>query len=158
MNTTGTIPTSPTRARLDQDNEALYEALDRLVRAYQFRDRQRACHEGLSVNECYALQSVLRHDGMSQNELAAELLLDKSTTSRLVAGMVERGHITRVADPEDGRVQRLRATAAGRRLHAKVRRGLLRRQRDVIEDLPDVSRRAVVLVLRRLAARAPGQS
>lgn len=139
---------------LERDNEALYEALDQLVRAYQFRDRQRTCYYDLSVNECYALQTLLRHDGMTQNDLAAQLLLDKSTTSRLVARMEASGHIARTPDPDDGRFQRLGATASGKKRHAKIRRDLLNRQLDLISDLPDRSRRAAVVVLQRLAESA----
>ena len=136
---------------LRRDNQDLYEALDRLVRAYQFRDRQRVCYRGISVNECYALQTILRSEGMTQNELAAALLLDKSTTSRIVAAMEERGLITRVADPRDGRAHRLRATASGRRLHDRIQKDLLARQLDRLADLPPEQRRAAILVLQRLA-------
>ncbi len=143
-----------TTNQLERDNQDLYEALDRLVRAYQFRDRQRACHYELSVNECYALQATLRHEGMTQNELAAILHLDKSTTSRLVANMEEGGLIRRVPDPADGRAHRLLATNAGLRLHDRVREDLLTRQRDLIADLPRGARSAAILVLQRLADTA----
>lgn len=153
------MPGTPTRARpqrdaLQQDNAALYEALDRLVRAYQFRDRQRSCYRGLSVNECYALQTILRHRGMTQNELAAALLLDKSTTSRLVASMEDAGLLQRSPDPQDGRAQRLQATRTGRRLHERIHRDLLERQVVLIADLPAEARRAAVVVLQRLADMA----
>jgi len=155
------MPSAPTLrrtagSRLDRDNEDLYEALDRLVRAYQFRDRDRTCYYDLSVNECYALQTLCRRTDMTQNELAAELLLDKSTTSRLVTRMEEAGHLRRTPDPNDARFQRLCATASGRRLHAKVRRDLLKRQVDLIADLPADSRRIAVTVLQRLADLAAG--
>jgi DNA-binding MarR family transcriptional regulator len=139
---------------LDQDNQALYDALDRLVRAYQFRDRQRACYEDLSVNECYALQAILDHDGMTQNELAEELWLDKSTTSRLVARMEANSHVRRIPDADDARAQRLHATGSGKRLNASIRRNLLKRQLNVISDLPEDARRAAVTVLQRLGEMA----
>lgn len=135
---------------LDRDNERMYAALDRLVRAYQFRDRQRACYEALGVNECYALQAILDHDGLTQNDLSSALLLDKSTTSRLVAKMEADGHIQRIQDPADGRVYRLFATAPGKRVNARIRRRLLERQLGVIADLSKEERRAALLVLQRL--------
>jgi DNA-binding MarR family transcriptional regulator len=68
--------------------------------------------------------------------------------------MESSGHVTRSPDPDDGRVQRLCATPSGKRLHAQIRRELLSRQRSLISDLPDDSRCAAVIVLRRLAERA----
>lgn len=143
--------TAPARATVIRDSQALTVALDRLVRAYQFRDRQRACYRGLSINECYALSAVIRDKGLTQGGLAAELVLDKSTTSRLVDALESRGYLTREPDPCDGRAYRLRTTEKGRRLHAKIQQDLLRRQRHLIEDLPATARRAAVLVLSRLA-------
>lgn len=146
-------PSTANRA-LELDNEDLYEALDRLVRAYQFRDRQRVCYHGLSVNTCYTLQILVWHDGLTQNELAAEMRLDKSTTSRILVQMEADGHIRRSRDPEDGRAQRLHVTASGKRLHQRIRRDLLDRQLGLISDLSSESRRAAVAVLRRLADMA----
>lgn len=154
MDSSRTVGRTSALSRLDRDNQELYRALDRLVRAYQFRDRQHACYYELSVNECYALQTILRHEGMTQKELAANLLLDKSTTSRLVADMEDNGLVRRSADPADARVQRLHATRSGVRLHDRVQQRVLDRQRDLIADLPSEARRAAILVLQRMADTA----
>lgn len=46
--------------------------------------------------------------------LAAECALDPSTISRAVAALVRAGHVTRRADPADGRASVLTITDAGR--------------------------------------------
>jgi DNA-binding MarR family transcriptional regulator len=128
---------------VEDDGRELLVALDRLVRAYQFRDRQRICYHGLTI--------VVDCKGLTQNELAAELTLDKSTTSRLLDSLERQEYLVREPDPCDGRAYRLRASERGRRLHARIQEDLARRQVTLIEDLPKASRRAAILVLARLA-------
>lgn len=149
MSTTQTRPAPVTSA--EQDGIDLSRALDRLVYAYQFRDRRSACYHGLSINECYALQAIIREKGLTQNELAAELRLDKSTTSRTIDGLEKSRYVTREADPCDRRAYRLRPSEKGRRLHARIQSELVQRHLPLIDDLPADVRRAVVLVLSRIA-------
>jgi DNA-binding MarR family transcriptional regulator len=154
MPTTPTRRTSSHRTTVEEDGRALLTALDQLLRAYQFRDRQRICYHGLSINECYALQAVVHRKGLTQNELAAVLYLDNSTTSRLLDGLERRGHVAREPDPCDGRANRLAATEKGRRLHARIQEDLVRQHLSLIDDLPSDSRRAAILVISRLAKDA----
>ena len=150
MASTNSRTASPSSG-LESDNRELLAALERLVRAYQFRDRQRVCYRGLSINECYALQAVIRDKGLTQNQLASSLHLDKSTTSRIVDSLEQREFLGRELDPCDGRAYRLRATDSGRRLHAQIEEDLRQRQLRLLEDVPADARKAVVLVLGRLA-------
>jgi DNA-binding MarR family transcriptional regulator len=136
---------------VDEESRDLLQVLDRLVRAYQFRDRQRVCYRGLSINECYALQAVVRTKGMTQNQLATALNLDKSTTSRLLDSLQRQGCLIREADPCDGRAHRLRASEKGRRLYGVIQGDLLRRHHRLLSDLSSDVRRAAILVMARLA-------
>ena len=54
--------TTPLPDLLQADSLALHEALADLVRAYQFRDRDRICCHDISVTQCYALEA-LKRDG-----------------------------------------------------------------------------------------------
>ena len=113
--------------RLEADAAALHEALSELVRVYQFRDRDRICCHDISVTQCYALEALLRRGPCGLNELAAELYLDKSTASRVVAALERKGYVSRAPHPEDGRAVVLTVTPAGRRLHDRIREGPDRR-------------------------------
>jgi DNA-binding MarR family transcriptional regulator len=57
---------------------------------------------------------------VSQQELADRLGLEKSTVSRLAAGMAERGWLSRERDAVDRRLYRLRLTDEGRDVAARV--------------------------------------
>src|SRR5262245_28985568 len=90
-------------AGLDADADAPHSALNELVRVYQFRDRDRICCHDVSVTQCYAIEALIRRGPSGLNDLAAELYLEKSTASRVVATLERKGYVTRSAHPEDGR-------------------------------------------------------
>ena len=69
--------------------------------------------QGVSVAQCHCLLAVEMLGRPSQNELAGELCLDKSTLSRTVEGMVQNGLLERVTDDRDRRVYRIRLTEQG---------------------------------------------
>ena len=72
------------------------------MRVYQFRDRDRICCFDVSVSQCYALEGLVRRGGLTLNELAAHLYLDKSTASRVVDAL-ERKRLRGPLPPSAGR-------------------------------------------------------
>jgi MarR family transcriptional regulator, 2-MHQ and catechol-resistance regulon repressor len=149
--------TSTLPDQLQADSLALHEALADLVRAYQFRDRDRICCHDISVTQCYALEALKRDGPMRLNDLAERLFLDKSTSSRVLGALVRKGYAERLVDLTDGRAISVRITAKGQRLYSRIHDGLVRQQAQMIEDLiPDV-RRAAIEVITRLARAAESQ-
>lgn len=134
-----------------RDTEAFARALGDLIRVVQFRDRDRACCHGLSVTQCYALEGVVERGGLTVNELAAYLYLDKSTVSRVAGGLVERGLVRRESDRDDGRIVRLTPTNEGRTTHEVIREDLERDYGVLLDDLSPEVRTSVVGVVARLA-------
>lgn len=91
--------------------------IQQIVRSSGFLESVQRPHEHagirLSVSETFALGELVEAGAMSQQELAARLGLEKSTVSRLAAGMVDRGWLSRERDTDDRRLYRLQLTAAG---------------------------------------------
>jgi DNA-binding MarR family transcriptional regulator len=147
-----------TRARgtrdLDRDTRELYAALTDLVRLYQFRDRNTICCHDISVTQCYALQSLARGGAMTLGSLASELMLDKSTTSRVVEALERKGYVRRAPHPEDARALRIEMTATGRTLCGRIERELMDEERSIIAGLEPGVRRAAIGVVRDLARLA----
>jgi len=50
---------------------AFYEALQALLRVYQFRDRDRACYGDITPHDCYALEAIERAGELLVSRLAA---------------------------------------------------------------------------------------
>jgi DNA-binding MarR family transcriptional regulator len=73
-------------------------------------------HRGIrvSVSEVFALGELSEAGTLSQRDLAVRLGLEKSTVSRLAAGMERRGWLARERDPANRRLYRLRLTPKGR--------------------------------------------
>src|SRR5574341_617231 len=133
--------------------EELHEALSELVRLYQFRDRDRICCHDVSVTQCYAIDALVRRGSLTLGDLASELYLDKSTTSRVVATLVRKGYVERAVHPVDARAVLLRGTLAGRRLHERIRQDLVGEARELLDRFgPDVRQGAIRLI--RLLSQA----
>src|SRR6266545_307625 len=94
------IVTETADPSLERDARALYGALSDLIRVYQFRDRDRICCYDVSVSQCYALETLVRQGGMTLNDLAAHLYLDKSTASREGDSLAEERALLADFDPE----------------------------------------------------------
>lgn len=141
-------------ATLERDAVELNKAVSDLVRLYQFRDRKRIYYYDLSVTQCYALGALIAKQGMTQGELARQLYLDKSTTSRVIDSLERKGYVQRLADPHDGRALNLALTEAGQRVHARIVHDLEEEMKQLITDFdPDV-RQATVHLVARLARAA----
>ena len=151
-------PSRSGATRLDADAEALHSALGDLVRVYQFRDRDRICCHDVSVTQCYAIEALIRRGPSGLNDLAAELYLEKSTASRVVATLERKGYVTRSAHPEDGRAIVLDVTAAGRRLHDRIRKDLVHEARELLRDFEPEVRDGAARLIRRLARAAAERS
>jgi DNA-binding MarR family transcriptional regulator len=144
-----------TTGRLEADAVELHTALTELVRVYQFRDRDRICCHDISVTQCYALEALIRRGPSGLNDLAAELYLDKSTASRVVATLERKKYVTRERHPEDGRAVVLSASPAGRRLCERIRTDLVAETRQLLEGFePEVRKGAARLILRLARAAA----
>lgn len=150
----GSIPTKTRALGLRQDAEALHAAVSDLVRVYQFRDRDRICCYDISVTQCYALEVLVERGTLRSQELAEALMLDKSTTTRVVDALVRKGYVQRMPDSEDARAVSLTVTSAGRGLYEQINSELIDQQAQLLQDLPSEVRAGATEILQRLARAA----
>lgn len=144
--------------RLEADTAAVNAALSDLVRVYQFRDRDRICCHDISVTQCYALETLVRRGPSSLGAVAAELYLDKSTASRVIATLERKRYVSRSSHPDDGRAVVLEVTAAGRRLYDRIKRSLLDEERELLRGFEPAVRAAAAEIMARLARVAASRS
>lgn len=141
-------------ASLLRDAEALHSALSGLLRVYQFRDRDRICCHDISVTQCYALEELVEKGPSRSQALAEALLLDKSTTTRVVDALARKGYARRHPDPDDARAVSVRVTAEGRKLYEKINRELIQQQAELLRDFEPGLRNGAAEVIRRLTSAA----
>lgn len=76
----------------------------------------------LSLSELYTLSLLAERAPLSQQELGAALGLEKSSVSRLVQQLEERGWVRRERDARDSRLRLLRLTEDGARIADHLQR------------------------------------
>jgi DNA-binding MarR family transcriptional regulator len=131
-------------------------SLARLLRNYQFRDRDRQVICGISVTQCYALDFLVHEKRLTVFQLAKKLALNKGNASRAVAALEGIGAVSRVRDRTNHRVHWIEATARGRQLHYRITNELkrvyalrlqpyggpfVRRVAGLLDELADLARR-----------------
>lgn len=136
----------------EAEASALHSALADFVRVFQFRERVHVADHDLSPQQCSALEAVVKGGPSTLATVSGRLLLDKSTTSRIVDGLERKGYIVRRRDPLDGRAIRITATDAGRAISERVRQNLVHETCGVLESLSPDSRRDAARLLSHLTS------
>ena len=154
---TSPSPTLPTSAEgeqstLTRDAADFHRAMLDFVRIYQFRDRDRTESHNVSASAAHILEALTRLGPVSLNRLATELFVEKSTASRLVSGLEEKGYVSRVADPEDRRALRLELTPAGRELQERINADALLESTEMLRLFSGEIRRGMIGRIRQIAA------
>lgn len=115
----------------------------------------------LSTSEARALIELVAARGISQGQLGTLLGLEKSTVSRLAAGLERKGWIERGRDEANQRYVRLYLTPEGSRVAALVWQAWQSRQARILSGLSGREREGLAAGLRGLirelaAERSPG--
>jgi DNA-binding MarR family transcriptional regulator len=110
----------------------------------------------VTASEARALTELLAAHGIAQGQLAAMLGLEKSTVSRLAAGLETKGWIRRGRDERNHRYVRLYLTPQGRAVADRLWQAWQSRQERILAGLTAEERAGLALglrgVLRGLAA------
>jgi len=75
----------------------------------------------LTAPQWATMMRLLERDGWPQNELGSSQAMDKATVGGVIARLEAKGLIARVADPDDGRVNRVTLTGVGRELAQRLK-------------------------------------
>jgi DNA-binding MarR family transcriptional regulator len=126
---------------------------DRVVRTLVYEELYR---RGLAPNLLSILTLIDLHEPITPTELALESGLRPTTLRDLVGQMIDRGHVERRENPDDGRSHFLVVTGAGRRFIAESAPALAAVQEELearldasLEDM-----RPALTALRRAARSA----
>ena len=133
-------------------DDDLRRALQRLVRLGGLLEHPHD-HAGLqvSMSEIMALGELADVESMSQQELGQLLGLEKSTVSRLVAGLQHRGWLGRERDPANRRFYRLQLTAEGRTVADRIGQDLRTHHEQLLGAMTPDEREALTIGLTGLA-------
>jgi DNA-binding MarR family transcriptional regulator len=114
---------------------------------------QTPCGIALPASDAHALMCLLEagEQGLAQSTLVTRLGIDKSTASRLVARLSERGHVAS-ASSDDGRARPVRLTSKGARVARDLEAASTRRFAALLEGIPARRRANVIAALNDIVA------
>jgi DNA-binding MarR family transcriptional regulator len=143
-------------------HDELRDLLRHLIRVGGLLEPERSPHEhgGLkvSMSEVFALGELSEVEAMSQQDLADHLGLEKSTVSRLAAGMESRGWISRERDPSNRRFYRLALTSTGREAASRVGQDLHEHHTHLLTHLSPAEQQALRIGLSALIRAVTAES
>jgi DNA-binding MarR family transcriptional regulator len=112
----------------------------------------------VSLSQAYALHELDMGAPLSQRELAERLMLEKSTVSRMVADLEDKGLVERERDPTNRRTYRLRLTKKGREFHTRIAAGYGAQYSQWTAAMTEVERSALLVGLPALIRAVRGMS
>jgi DNA-binding MarR family transcriptional regulator len=121
-----------------------------LVKKYQFRDRSEITCCGISVSQCYVLETLHTHGALTMNELAEKMYLSVSTVTRVVDELVKKGFVQREEDPADRRIRVIDLTRQGEAAFQKSWQNVLHSERTILEHFPAEHRELLINFLVQL--------
>lgn len=123
--------------------EPLHGLLMQLVQASGLLQPGSDQGRAVSLSELFAIHELDDDGPLAQRDLTERLRLDKSTVSRMVAGLVRKGYVARERDPANRRLDRLLVTDEGRRAHREIREAFHTRHVDVLGAMTAAEREAL---------------
>ncbi len=93
----------------------------------------------------------LSRGAMTQVEIAALMMRDKTTITRRIDGLVKKGLVERNPDPDDRRCYRVALTAAGKAALAVLTPLVSDFQKELLRDIPDADRQATINTLEHIS-------
>ena len=121
--------------------------------AMRYRERELA-DTGLAGCQTPYLMALYRHEGLTQEELARELNVNKSSVTRQLAALEEKGYIRREADPADRRSLLVYPTDKANGLRERMRRVLRDWSDYLTADFTEEERETLSRLMGRVAERA----
>lgn len=136
---------------LPSEIRSALDAFRRIVQALRVSSREAERRVGLSGAQLFALQQLSTMPGASVNDLAARTFTHQSSVSVVVAKLVERRLVAKVAASDDRRRVRLALTEAGRAVARRSPEPAQERLIAGIAALPAAHRRILVDALTDVA-------
>lgn len=136
----------------DRQVESFHDQIVELVKKYQFRDRNQICCCGISVSQCYVLETLHSNGPLTVNGLADKMYLKISSVTRLVDQLVTKRYVTREEGDTDRRVRFIQLTPEGEAMFQETWSNVFQSEKTILENFPLQHREMLIDFLRKLNA------
>ena len=131
--------------------QGLQDHMVALVRAFGLhRPDETPCGQPVGVSAAHALMELSQDAPLSHGELARRLRLEKSTVSRLVKQLEQRGWVKQARDATDGRIVLLKLTDEGHQAADELAAARTAKFARIAASLPAREQKTVLHALRVL--------
>ena len=125
-----------------------------LVRQFNLYLNHELTGLNVSATEILYLASLYKEDGLTQDELASEYVVDKAAVARTVSKMEDKGLITRKDNPKNRRQKQLFLTEKARKIKPELKKVQDRWLKIMTEDEDAGLTEALSSYLDRIVSRA----
>ncbi|MDD2969766.1 MAG: MarR family transcriptional regulator [Lachnospiraceae bacterium] len=108
--------------------------------------------EPVTLSQCHALVEIGRNDSLSLKQLSEILLLDASTTSRVVDQLVKKGYVLRTSSKTDRRGIEITLTNQGNEYYTSIESEMNQLFLNRFKKIPAESREIVMESIELLIA------
>ncbi len=133
-----------------KDIKEFHDTIIDLIKKYQFRDRNRITCFGISVSQCYVLETLYSNGSLTMKELARKMHLSISTITRVVDQLENKNLVKREQNSEDLRIRLLRLTIDGEKVFLQSWKSVFESEKKIFENVPLESRDILLKVLKEL--------
>ena len=127
-----------------------HQEMIELIKKYQFRDRNQLTYSGISVSQCYVLETLNRYSALTVNKLAEKMHLSISTITRVVEPLVNKEYVRREADLDDRRVRLISLTPKGKSIFNESWQNVFESEKIILANFPPEHREMLVDLLKKL--------
>jgi len=108
---------------------------------------------GVTVAEWVLLRQLHDVENLPPSRLAERIGMTRGAVTRLADRLIAKSLLTRMADPGDGRAQKLALTAKGRRLVPQLAALADANDAEFFDELPPADRAALLRILKGLVEK-----
>ncbi|MGD8307435.1 MAG: MarR family transcriptional regulator [Ignavibacteria bacterium] len=120
------------------------------IKKYQFRDRNVMSSCGLTIGQCYIMETLNRNGPLTMKKLAEKMHLSISTITRTLDPLVDQKLISREPSSLDQRVRIIQLTNSGSEVFKNSWKRIMDCENTIIESFPEEQREILVSFLQKL--------
>ena len=134
--------------------DSLMRAINRTHRFSNRYQSEKLKADGISGNQQIYIFQICRHPGISQEQLAQRIAVNKSNVTRQLCTLEQTGFISRRCSPEDRRIMQVFPTEKAEALYPKVVELMKHWNRLLLEDFSEEEQNLLLDMMQRVQAKA----
>ena len=138
------------KSSIGNDIEEFHKSIIKLIKKYQFRDRNEITNFGISVSQCYVLETLHFQGELTMKKLAEQMHLTISTITRVVDQLEKKKLVKRKQHTVDSRVRMIRLTTKGEKVFLKSWANVFESEKKIFENIKPEHRKVLLSLLKDL--------